>query len=297
MTRITNKNQNPSPLVWEKNLYSLAWYLEGDYQEELKLDSPLSSNLSCLDLSLDGGFSKRLYMLMATEQTSKLAFATQLAEAFAKQDFGVLFITPEKNLSILPSFILSRQTLLHGIPNEKPIEEIIPFPSKVWGELSDTVREQVKLLTKNMGVIDSVNVKIAFLKARIIALQSKHEKFVCFVDGSHVNENQLIGYLHEYRQLAEELDIPIIIYSKVPVEDGESLSCMGGLMDRVSPYVDYSLLLKHKTVNGDLTSIFKGKESFDWLLYECYVMPSYLAPESRKCYLTFYSKFGLFSEA
>ncbi|MEH7114585.1 hypothetical protein V7124_19795 [Neobacillus niacini] len=295
MTRITNKNQNPSPLEWERNLYSLAGYLEGDYQEELGSDEPLVSNLSCLDVALDGGFTKGLYMLMATEQSPKFAFITQLAEAFAKQDFGVLFITPKKNLSILPAFVLSRQTLLHDFRNEKPIDELMPVSSDLWNHLSETVKEQTKLLVKNMGVIDSLNITTDFLKGRINALKTtRYEKFMCFVDASHIQPSRLDSFLEDYRQLAEELEMPIIIFTKVPVEEGKDFL---RIMDGISHLVDYLLFLNRTTANSDPMSLSKGKENLDWLLYKCHVMPSYSAPEFRKCYLTVYSKFGLFSEA
>lgn len=297
MNQITNKNKNPQPYQWGKALYDVEGYIEGDYDEELRLELNLKSEIPCLDVALDGGFGKGLYVIVASEQKPKLALITQFAEAFVKQDYGVLYITPEKSLTLLPSFIISRQSLLFDFPNEKPIDEIIPFSSSIWGCLSKKVQEQVQLLTKNMGVIDSNNLKTGALKARIEAMLSNHDKFVCFVDCSTTNQDEILLFLQKYRQLAKGLEIPIVVYQKVPIEDTKEPSRLGCWRDKISPFVDYSILLKRNSSNGNPVSIFNEKDHLDWVLYECHIMPSYSAPELRKCFLSYYSKFGLFHEA
>lgn len=182
-----------------------------------KVQTPLSTGYKKLDSVLKGGFAKgELVVLAARPGCGKTAFASCLASNIAEQGKQVLFISREMTDLDLVKRLIARRAKIdnryfrEGADRLPNIKEIIAREQAYFEKLPLQIREKstAPMTVKEVRRIARSIKDIGFVVIDYLQLLNSEEK-------NQNRERQIAEMTRELKQLALDLDIPVLLLSQL----------------------------------------------------------------------------------
>ena len=260
-----------------------------------KVQKPLSTGYKKLDSVLKGGFAKgELVVLAARPGCGKTAFASCLACNIAEQGKQVLFISREvKDISLVQRMIARRAQIdnrffREGADHLQNIKDRIAGEQAYFENLPLQIAEKstVPMTAKEVRRIARSIKNIGFVVIDYLQLLSSEEK-------NQNRERQIAEMTRELKQLALDLDIPVLLLSQLnrSIENANRLPQLSDLRESGAIEQDADIVIFIHANKADLLQqvvytemiVAKGRSSGTGIAYFQFEKPfsNFIETEKR----------------
>ena len=259
-----------------------------------KVQKPLSTGYKKLDSVLKGGFAKgELVVLAARPGCGKTAFASCLACNIAEQGKQVLFISREvKDISLVQRMIARRAQIdnrffREGADHLQNIKDRIAGEQAYFENLPLQIAEKstVPMTAKEVRRIARSIKNIGFVVIDYLQLLSSEEK-------NQNRERQIAEMTRELKQLALDLDIPVLLLSQLnrSIENANRLPQLSDLRESGAIEQDADIVIFIHANKADLLQqvvytemiVAKGRSSGTGIAYFQFEKPFSNFKETEK---------------
>lgn len=260
-----------------------------------KVQKPLSTGYKKLDSVLKGGFAKgELIVLAARPSCGKTAFASCLASNIAEQGKQVLFISREiKDISLVQRMIARRAKIdnryfREGADHLRNIKDRIAGEQTYFENLPLQIAEKstVPMTAKEVRRIARSIKNIGFVVIDYLQLLNCEEK-------NQNRERQIAEMTRELKQLALDLDIPVLLLSQLnrSIENANRLPQLSDLRESGAIEQDADIVIFIHADKADLSQqvtytemiVAKGRSSGTGVAYFQFEKPfsNFIETEKR----------------